>query len=444
MRYFSIIISALILITAAAVSKAGSPLQFPIEEVVLKNGLKVILVEEHKAPVATFQVWYRVGSRNEVSGKTGLSHMMEHMMFKGTPKHGKGEFSRLIAKNGGNSNAFTGQDYTAYFENFSKDRLDLSLLLESDRMENLTLDPEEFRLERDVVKEERRMRTDDNPLDYLSELLNAEAFIAHPYHAPVIGWMTDIDHLTRENVLNHYKKFYLPNNATLVIVGDIDPKSLLPKIKESFEHIPPGEAPAAVEIVEPEQNGERRFAVNKEAQMPAFMMGFRTPNFKDPDHFPLTLLSTILSSGKSSRLYRTLVYDKKVALETGADYSDLTADPSLFSIYAKPQEGKSIEALEEAVWQEINRLKDEPVSADELKKAKNQIETQFVLNRDSNFFVAMQLGMAESVGAGAHYFDSFLDGIRKVSPEDLQRTAKKYFLKERLTEGVLKPLASAK
>ena len=303
----------------AETTEASPTLHFRTEETVLKNGLKVVIAEEHKAPVATFQVWYRVGSRNELTGKTGLSHLMEHMMFKGTPAYGKGEFSRLVAKNGGNSNAFTSQDFTAYFENFSGDRLELALKLEADRMGHLLLDPEEFRLERDVVKEERRMRTDDNPIDYLSEQLNAQAFTAQPYHAPVIGWMTDIDRLTRDDLYTHYKRFYLPNNALLVIVGDVDPKKLLSRIRDYFEALPAGEIPPPPAIVEPEQKGERRFVVRKEAQTPTILIGFKTPNFKAPDHFPLTLIATLLASGKSARLYHDLVYEKKLALETGAE-----------------------------------------------------------------------------------------------------------------------------
>jgi zinc protease len=422
-------------------SRGTETLRFPIEEIVLKNGLRVILVEEHKAPVATVQVWYRVGSRNEVTGKTGLSHLMEHMMFKGTPKYGKGDFSRIVQKNGGNDNAFTSQDYTAYFQNFSSDRIPVSFDLESDRMVHLSIDPHEFQLERDVVKEERRMRTDDNPSDFLSEQLYAEAFIAHPYHSPVIGWMTDLDHLTREDIFNHYKKYYLPNNATLVVVGDFQSRELLLEIKKQFESIPAGEPVPAVQIDEPAQKGERKFIVKKEAQMPLILIGFKAPNFKDADHFPLTVLSTLLSSGKSSRLYRQLVYEKKIALETGVDYNELSTDPPLFSFYGKPQQGKSAQELESAILAEIEQLKSTQVTDAELVKAKNQIETQFILTRDSNFYVAMELGIAASVGAGAHYFDTWLESIKKVTPDDIQRVARKYFTSDSKTAGMLVPLA---
>ncbi|MBI1823848.1 MAG: insulinase family protein [Nitrospirae bacterium] len=427
-----------------AICQGKESLNLPIEEVILKNGLKIILVEEHKAPVATIQVWYRVGSRNELTGKTGLSHLMEHMMFKGTPRFGKGAFSRNVQKNGGNDNAFTAQDYTAYFENISSGRIALALELESDRMAHLLIDPKEFQLERDVVKEERRMRTDDNPADFLSEQLYAQAYVAHPYHSPVIGWMTDLDHLTRQDIFNHYKKYYVPNNATLIIVGDFNGRALLPEIKKYFEPVPVGEPVSPVEITEPDQKGERRFTVKKEAQMPVLFFGYKTPNYRDPDHFPLILLSTLLSSGKSSRLYRQLVYEKKLALEIGTDYSDLSADPSLFTFYAKPQQGKKTEEVEAAILSELDQLKTKEISEGELQKIRNQIETQFILNRDSNFFIAMQLGIATSVGAGAHYFDTYLDSLKKVSPADIQRVARKYFSPDSKTVGTLVPVAHDK
>ncbi|MHB8481333.1 MAG: M16 family metallopeptidase [Nitrospiria bacterium] len=442
--FFSTLFLVLMVTLSAGVSDGKESLKFPIEETLLKNGLKVILIEEHKAPVATVQVWYKVGSRNEVTGKTGLSHLMEHMMFKGTSKYGKGVFSRLVQKNGGNDNAFTGQDYTAYFENVSSDRMTLSFDLESDRMGHLSIDPREFQLERDVVKEERRMRTDDNPSDFLSEQLYAQAFNAHSYHSPVIGWMTDVDHLTHQDIFGHYKKYYLPNNAVLVVVGDFNAGTILSEIQKYFEPIPAGSQPPPVQIEEPEQKGERRFVVKKEAQMPIVLMGFKTPNYKEADQYPLTVLGTLMSTGKSSRLYRHLVYEKKIALETGTDYNALSVDPALFSFYGKPQQGKTAEELEAAILSEIDLLKTVPVTEAELQKAKNQIETQFILSRDSNFFVAMQLGMAESVGAGVHYFDTYLDSIKKVSTEDIQRVAKKYLISDFKTTGILVPASNKK
>ena len=414
----------------------------PIQQFTLSNGLKVILLEEHKAPVVTFQVWYKVGSRNEVTGKTGLAHLNEHMMFKGTTHYGKGDFSKIVAVNGGTENAFTDRDFTAYFENFAADRVDLSLKLEPDRMTNLLVDPKEFQLERDVVKEERRLRTEDDPQSLLIEQMYAQAFMAHPYHNPVIGWMTDLDHLTRDDVYNFYKRYYLPNNATIVVVGDFDTNALLAKIKASFEPISRGDLPPAVTIVEPEQFGERRITVKKEAELPFVFSGYRTPNYASPDAYALRVLSHLLSAGKSSRLYRSLVYEKQLALDVGGEYNGLTTDPDLFYFYGVPRPGKSNAELEKALYQAIEQIKNEPVPDRELQKAKNQIEAAFVLGRDSNFFQAMQLGTMESIGAGLTYFESYLDNIRKVTKEDVQRVAKQYLVEDHRTVGILVPLPS--
>jgi zinc protease len=279
-----------------------------IQEFTLANGLKVLIVEEHKAPVVTVQIWYKVGSRHEVMGRAGLSHMLEHMMFKGTKKHGKGEFSKIIKKNGGNDNAFTSQDYTAYFENLAADKLELALEMEADRLQGLLLDDKEFQLEREVVKEERRLRTEDNPQAYLGEQMYAQAFMVHPYHWPIIGWFTDLNAMTREDLKFHYDRYYTPDNATLVIVGDVYADAALPLIKKYFERIPKGSPPAAPAVIEPEQQGERRIVVKREAQLPFLYFGYKVPNFKSQDVFPLAVLENILSSGKSSRLHDALVY----------------------------------------------------------------------------------------------------------------------------------------
>jgi len=410
------------------------------ETYTLSNGLKVILKEEGKAPVVTFQVWYRVGSRNEILGWTGLSHLLEHMMFKGTSKYGKGEFSRIVAKNGGTENAFTAQDFTGYFENLSSDRVWLSLDLESDRMENLLIDPKEFQLERDVVKEERRLRTEDDPKSYLIEQMYGVTFLTHPYHSPVIGWMEDLNRLTPEDLQRHYRTYYRPNNATLVVVGDIDPKSLISRIRESFEKIPRGPDPPAPFSTEPPQKGERRILVKREAQLPFVFLGYRVPNFRDPDAFPLEVLATLLSSGKSSRLYRSLVYEKKIALDTGGEYDPMMADPELFYFYGMTQPDQAPETLEKALYEAIEKLKTQAVSDKELQKAKNQIEAQFIFGQDSNFFQAMQIGTAESIGAGVAYLTTYLDNIRKVTPQDVMGVAQKYLHEDNRTVGILIPL----
>lgn len=411
-------------------------------EFVLSNGMKVLLVEVPKAPVATVQVWYKVGSRNEVMGRAGLSHMLEHMMFKGTAKYAKGTFSRLIRKNGGIDNAFTGQDFTAYFENLAADRVGLALELEADRMQGLVLDRNEFQTEREVVKEERRLRSEDDPQGALVETLYAQAFLSHPYHWPVIGWFTDLDAMTLEDLQRHYDTFYSPNNATLVVVGDIKTETLLPTIKNLFEPIPKGPSPKHVAAAEPEQRGERRFLLKRDAQVPFVMMGFRVPNYSSDDSYALNLLETILSHGKSSRLYQSLVYDQKNSLAVGAEYSLMQTDPGLFYFYSLVSPDAKLDAVEEALQREITRLQNEPPSDIELQRAKNQVEASRVFEQDSNFRHAMLLGESESIGAGWRQVEQFLAHTQAITAKDIQRVARQYLTQDKRTVGILVPTPS--
>jgi len=409
-------------------------------EFILDNGMKVLLVEAPKAPVVTVQIWYKVGSRNEVMGRAGLSHMLEHMMFKGTERRPKGTFSRTIRKNGGNDNAFTSQDYTAYFENLAADRVELALELESDRLQGLLLDEKEFQLEREVVKEERRLRTEDDPQAFLVESLFAQAFVMHPYHWPVIGWFPDLNAMTREDLKRHYDTYYVPNNATLIVVGDIKADALLPTIKHLFEPIPKKPVPSQQAVAEPEQRGERRIIVKREAQVPFVMAGYRVPNYTNEDSYALTILESILSHGKSSRLYRTLVYDQKIALAVGGEYSLLQADPELFYFYAVAKPGQKIEQVEQSLYREIARIQIGPPTAQELQRAKNQVEATYIFGQDSNFRQAMLLGQAETVGAGWRHVHQFLERIQRVTADDVRRVAQRYFVQEARTVGILTPI----
>ncbi len=409
-------------------------------EYILSNGMKVLLVEVPKAPVATVQVWYKVGSRNEMMGRAGLSHMLEHMMFKGTAKYPKGSFSRIIRKNGGVDNAFTGQDFTAYFENVAADRVPLALDLEADRMQGLTLDNAEFQTEREVVKEERRLRSEDDPQGALVETLFAQAYLSHPYHWPVIGWFADLDAMTIEDLQRHYDTFYSPNNSTLVVVGDIKADLLLPTIKRLFEPIPRGPSPKQSLVPEPEQRGERRFLLKREAQVPFVMMGFRVPNYSSEDSYALDVLESILSRGKSSRLYQSLVYEQKNSLSVGAEYSLMQTDPGLFYFYSLVNPNAKVETVEAALQGEITRLHNEPPSDQELQRAKNQIEASRIFEQDSNFRHAMLLGQAEMVGAGWERIDQFVERIRAVTAKDIQRVARQYLTEDNRTLGILVPL----
>jgi len=421
------------------VAATSFALDLKVTEKVLPNGLKVLLKEEHKAPVVTFQIWYKVGARNEKLGTTGMSHLLEHMMFKGSKKYGPKQFSQVVQRNGGNDNAFTGKDYTAYFENFASDRVAISLDLESDRMQDLLIDPKEFLSERDVVKEERRMRTDDDPTNTMVEQMTAAAFIAHPYQWPVIGWMADIGNITRDDLAEHYHRYYAPNNATIVVAGDFDTRTLLPLIEKYFGQIPAGPAVPKVGAVEPRQIGERRIIVKKRAELPAVFAGYHTPDIKHADSFALEVLQGVLSSGKSSRLYKALVYEKQLALYAGGDYDNVANDPNLFYVYAGVMPGKTTEDVEKALYAEIEKLKTAPVSDEELQKVKNQIEASFIMGQDSIFYQAMLLGQFETV-ANWRLLETYGERIRAVTKADVMRVAQQYFTEDNRTVGILVPL----
>ena len=417
-------------------SEAG--LKDQVFETTLTNGLKVILLGNPKAPLVTFQVWYRVGSRNEEWGKTGLSHVLEHMMFKGTEKVSGEEFSRIIEENGGNFNAFTSYDTTAYFENLSSDRVQVAIDLESDRMRNLVLRQEDFQTERMVVVEERRLRTEDNPQAFLLEQMMATAFQIHPYRWPIIGWMDDLSRLTLEDLKSYYRTYYNPVNAFLVVVGDFKKDELLPKIEKAFGSYARGMAPNQDKVKDPPQVGERRISVKKEAQLPFLVMGYHVPNLRDPDSYVLEVIGTILSGGKSSRFYRSLVRDKKLVLSADAENSLLSRDPSLFYISADLLPGKEVAEVEKALDQELERLQKEPVGEKELEKAKNQLEAAFIYGQDSLYYQAMLLGQHE-ISLDWRAIDRYLPSIRRVSAEDIQRVAKRYLVPDNRTVGILVP-----
>ena len=420
-----------------SLSEAG--LKEQVFETVLPNGLKVILLENHKAPLVTFQVWYRVGSRNESWEKTGLSHMLEHMMFKGTEKIGPEQFSRIIQENGGDDNAFTSHDYTAYFENLSADRVQVAIDMEADRMQNLILREEGFRTERMVVMEERRLRTEDNPQSVLIEQILATAFQIHPYRWPIIGWMEDIARFTLEDLKVYYRTYYNPANAFLVVVGDFKKEELLSKIEKALGSYSKGVAPNQEKDKEPLQIGERRIFVKKEAQLPTILMAYHVPNLRDPDSYILEVIATILSGGKSSRLYQSLVRDKRLVLSADADHSLVSRDPNLFTLSADLLPGKEVSEVEKAFNQEIERLQREPVGEQELEKAKNQLEASFIFGQDSIFNQARLLAHHE-IALNWKAIDDYLPSIQKVTPEDIQRVAKKYLVQDNRTVGILIPL----
>jgi zinc protease len=426
---------ALVVLLAASVSARSTD---GVLAVTLDNGLRVLLLEDHRSPIVSLQMWYRVGSRNELAGATGIAHFLEHMMFKGTPTYGRGQFAALVEQNGGQDNAFTSHDVTSYYVNIAADKLDLVIELEADRMQNLLLDPREIDSERQVVIEERRTRTEDDPGGFLGEEVSAIAFKNHPYGAPIIGWMEDLKRITPEEIRAFYKTYYVPNNAIVVAVGAFSAPEVLEKIKARFGAIPRGATPPPVRAVEPLQHGERRVLVTKEAQLPIVYLGYHVPTQQSPDAPALELLSTILSSGRASRLYRRLVYDRQLALEAGGDYSYFAFDPPLFWFWGTPMPGQTPETMEAALVEEMERFKNEPVTEEELARARNQIEAAFVFQEDSVHRRASLLARFELIGGYADK-DTFLDRLRGVKPEDLRRVARAYFPDQKKNVGVLIP-----
>src|SRR5436309_3074263 len=389
-------------------------------------------------PGVSLQMWSRIGSRKEWRGATGIAHIFEHMMFKGTPTHGQGQVARLVEQNGGKDNAFTSQDVTSYYVNIAADRIDLVIELESDRMHNLKLDAKDIASEREVVIEERRTRTEDDPGGFLGEEVSSIAFRSHPYGAPIIGFMEDIKRITPEEIRAFYKTYYMPSNAILVAVGDFKAPEVLAKIRAKFGKIPRGATPPPVLAVEPPQNGERRVVVAKQAQLPIVYVGYHVPNQTSADAFPLEMLSTILSEGRASRLYKRLVYERQLALEAGGDYNYFSQDPNLFWFWATPMPGQTAEAMEKALLAEMETLKKEPVTDEELQRAKNQVEATFVFQEDSVHRRAALLARFELIGVYADT-DRFLERLRAVTAADVQRVARAYFADDRKNVGVLLP-----
>ena len=419
---------------------AGAPPRYQdlVREETLPNGLRVILLPDRKAPVVSFQVWVRVGSRDEIPGKTGLAHLLEHMMFKGTPRHGPKTFSREISRNGGDDNAFTTEDQTVYFENIASDRVDVAAELEADRMTHLTLDPQSFRSERDVVIEERRMRTEDDPTGELAEQLEAAVFDAHPYRNPVIGWMDDIRGLTHGDAKDFYTRYYRPSNSFIVAVGDFEPAAMMATIRKRFGPLPRLPPSNHRTFREPAQKGPRRVTLRRPAELPAIMIAWRAPGLADPDFPALEVADAILSDGRSARLLQSLVFRQQVATSVAADYDGITLDPRIFLVYAQAFPGRSPVKVEKALLAEVDRLRNQPVTEAEIAKAKTQIEANWYRAQDSAFYRGMQIGQYEMVGDWRR-IDDYLPAIRKVRPADVQRAARRIFTEDSRTTATLLP-----
>ncbi|MDX2170696.1 MAG: pitrilysin family protein [Deltaproteobacteria bacterium] len=416
----------------------AAPYAERVVETTLPNGLELIMLEDHKAPVVVFQLYYRIGSRNEQLGHTGLSHILEHIMFKGTEKTGPEEYSKIIQRNGGRTNAYTAQDATTYFAQLASDRVGVVIDLEADRMQNLKLTDEQFLPERAVIMEERRLRVDNNPTAALFEQLTSTAYAAHPYQFPIIGWMSDIAQATLEDALGFYRTYYAPNNAFIVAVGDFDSAALRDQIAAAFGDIPSRPPPPAVRAIEPVQEGARRVELKRPSQLPFVALSHHVPNLRSPDAAALEILTSVLAGGDSARLHAQLVYRDRLARSAGAEYDYTSIDPGLFTVYAQPLPGKSAADAEAALLRELERVRRQPPTARELEKAKNGIEASFVFAQDSLFYQAMLLGTYEVAGDWRR-IDDYLPAVRAVTAADVQRVAQTYLRPENRTTAVLIP-----
>ena len=415
-----------------------------LPETTLPNGLKIIVKEDRRAPTIAHMVWYRAGSMDEFNGTTGVAHVLEHMMFKGTSTLKVGEFSKRVAAAGGRENAFTGKDYTAYFQQVHKSKLELVMKLEADRMANLRLTDAEFAKEIKVIMEERRWRTDDQPRALVYETLLATAFKAHPYHIPTIGWMRDLETMKGQDARDWYTRWYAPNNATLIVTGDVKFDEVVKLAKKYYGQHKAKKLPERKAQDEPEQLGMRRVIVKAPAELPYVLLAFRTPRVmdvdKDVEPFALEVLAGVLDGHDGARLTANLIRGTRIAVEAGAGYESMQRGPALFTLEGTPAEGKSAADVEAALRAEVKKIADNGISEAELKRVKAQVVAQQVYKRDSIFGQAMEIATVEMSGFSHKQIDRMQGKVRAVTAADVQAVAKKYFGDGQMTVATLAPL----
>ncbi len=412
--------------------------QSKIKTHTLKNGMKIIVEEDRSIPNVALYIFYRIGSRNERPGTTGLSHFFEHMMFNGAKKYGPKDFDRVMEAAGGSNNAYTSNDLTVYQDWFPRSAMERIFDLEADRIENLSFNPEVVESERGVVASERRTSVDANNFGILSEQLYASAFTAHPYQWPVVGWMVDIENWKMEDLKRHFEMGYSPSNATMVVTGDVSPDEIIKLAEKYIEPIKSHNPPPPVTTKEPEQMGERRVVIRKFAQLPILMMGYHVPESNNPDYYPLQILETILFSGQSSRMYQRLVDKDQIALFVNGG-SGFSFDPTLFEINSQPKAGVEPERLEKAIYEELERIKTQPVTDQELEKAKNIQLANFYRQLKTISGKANVLGSYEVFFGDYRKLFTAADDLSRVTKDDLLRVAKKYFGEKNRTVATLIP-----
>lgn len=414
-----------------------------VQEFVLENGLKILVKEDHRSPVAVSMLWYNVGAADEPPGLTGTSHALEHLMFKGTPNYPKGVFSKKIAQLGGLENAFTHHDYTAYFETISAEQLPIIFKLESDRMQSLLLDENEFLKEMKVIREERRLRTDDNPKALTFERYLASAYLVSSYRQPIIGWMHDLDRLNVQDLRNWYKQFYTPNNATLVVVGDVKAQKVYELAREHFGSITKQSQFSRTFHQEPQALGKKSVRVQAEARAPVLLFGYPVPSLKSSkekwEPYALELITGILNAGEGARFAKRLRHGSEVASMLGVDYNLYSRNSTQFVLLGIPTKSHTIEEMKKGIVGELNLLKTELVSLEELKRIKTQFIAQKTFEKDSLFQQAMELGIVETIGLGWKITEKFVDEINKITPEQIRQVAQRYFSPSSETEAYLIP-----
>jgi zinc protease len=421
----------------------NAPVDAKVQEHTLANGMKVLVKEDHRAPVVASMVWYRAGSMDEVNGTTGVAHALEHMMFKGTKDVAPGEFSRIIARAGGRENAFTSKDSTVYHEQLHKSQLALALRLEADRMANLLLSETEFAREIKVVMEERRLRTDDQPKALLQEAFTAATYEVHPYRTPVIGWMTDLENMRVEDVRDWYRRWYAPNNATLVVVGDVSAAEVFAEAEKQFGPIASRPLPPRKPQFEPVQRGVRRISVKAPADLPYLTLGWHAPSLRDVDRdwepYALEMLAAVLAGSDAARLEHELVRAARVAIAAGAGYDGVNRGPSMFVLEGTPAPGKTVQELEQALRDQIQRVVEQGVDEDELRRVKAQVRAGQVYDLDSMFSQARQIGALDNAGLPSDSLDLLVRRLTEVTSAQVQAVARKYLVDDNLTVAVLDP-----
>src|SRR5262245_3131656 len=427
--------AAVIVFGAAAF---GQDPNYGIQTHQLKNGMKILVQEDHSIPNIALYIFYRIGSRNERPGTTGISHFFEHMMFNGAKKYGPKKFDEVMEAAGGANNAFTSNDVTAYMEWFPRSALETIFDLEADRIQNLAFDEKMIESERQVVASERRTSVDNSNFGILEEQLGAAAFTAHAYQWPVVGWMVDIESWTMEDLRNHFRIGYSPANATMVVVGDVTLDEIVKLAQKYIEPISSRGLPPKVTTREPEQLGERRVTVRKFAQLPVVMIGYHVPESADADYYPLQVLKTVMFEGQSSRMYQRLIEKDQIAISVQGDYS-FAFDPTLFTITIRPKAGISPETVEKAVYEELDRVKSATVTDRELQKAKNILLADFYRSMKTIDGKARALGNYEVFFGDYRKLFTVADTYNTVTKEDLQRVARKYFTEKNRTVATLIP-----